>query len=210
MSPHANDLEIDNLPNRLTLLRVFLIPLVVLSLYFVQNPQHGTGTIPIWVLSHVATWAFVVASITDFLDGWIARRRNIVTVFGSFLDPLADKFLVVSCLIMLAALSRVHPVVVIVLVLREMYITSLRLLAMSEGFSIPVSQSGKWKTGFQMVAIPMVMIGYPWLGVPWLTIGTVCMWIAAILSLGSAIAYSLDMVRQLKHKREEKKKLKGH
>lgn len=210
MSLHGNDLEIDNLPNRLTILRVLLIPLVVLSLYFVEQPQHGTGTIPIWVLSHFATWAFVVASITDFLDGHIARRRNIVTVFGSFLDPLADKFLVVSSLIMLAAMNRVHAVVVIILVLREMYITSLRLLAMSEGFSIPVSQSGKWKTGFQMTAIPMLMIGYDWLGLPWDKIGTVLIWIAGLLSLGSAISYSFDMVRQLKFKREEKKREKKH
>lgn len=206
MSLHGNDLEIDNLPNRLTILRVLMIPLVVLSLYFVDQPHHGTGTIPVWVLAHLATWSFVIASVTDFLDGWIARRRNIVTVFGSFLDPLADKFLVVSSLIMLAAMDRVHPVVVIILVLREMYITSLRLLAMSEGFSIPVSQSGKWKTGFQMVAIPMLMIGYPWLTIPWERIGTVCIWIAGLLSLGSAISYSFDMVRLLKLKREEKKK----
>ena len=75
MSLHGNDLEIDNLPNRLTILRVLLIPLVVLSLYFVDHPQHGTGTIPTWALSHFATWAFVIASITDFLDGWIARRQ---------------------------------------------------------------------------------------------------------------------------------------
>ncbi len=209
MSLRPNDLEIDNLPNRLTMLRVLLIPVVVLCLYFAQHPHHGTGTIPVWALSHLATWLFVLASVTDFFDGWIARRRNIVTVFGSFLDPLADKFLVVSSLIMLTAMNRVHVIVVIVLVLREMYITSLRLLAMSEGFSIPVGQSGKWKTGFQMVAIPMLMVGYPWLSIPWHIIGTVCIWVAGLLSLGSAITYSFDMVRLLKLKREEKKKAKA-
>ncbi len=206
MSPHVNDLEIDNLPNRLTILRMLMIPLVVLSLYFVDQPQQGTGTIPVWVLSHLSAWTFVAASLTDFLDGWIARRRNIVTVLGSFLDPIADKFLVVSSLIMLAAMGRVHAVVVIILVLREMYITSLRLLASNEGFTIPVGQSGKWKTGFQMTAIPMLMVGYPWLGVPWEQIGTVCIWIAGVLSLGSAVSYSLDMVKSLKLKREERKK----
>lgn len=204
--PHSNDLEIDNLPNRLTILRMLMIPLVVLSLYFVDHPQQGTGTIPTWVLSHVAAWTFVAASLTDWLDGWIARRRNIVTVFGSFLDPIADKFLVVSALIMLAAMNRVHAVVVIVLVLREMYITSLRLLASNEGFTIPVGQSGKWKTGFQMTAIPMLMMGYNWLGMPWDQIGTVCIWIAGILSLGSAVGYSLHMVKALKQKREERRK----
>jgi CDP-diacylglycerol--glycerol-3-phosphate 3-phosphatidyltransferase len=160
----------------------------------------------VWVLSHLAAWTFVVASLTDWLDGWIARRRNIVTVFGSFLDPIADKFLVVSSLIMLAAMNRVHPIVVIILVLREMYITSLRLLAMSEEVSIPSSTTGKWKTGFQMTAIPMIMVGYDWLGIPWTQIGTVCIWIAGILSLGSAVSYSLHMIRSLKMKREERKK----
>ena len=90
-----NDLEIDNLPNRLTLVRMLMIPVVVLTLYFSENtpeallPYQG-------YLGHIACWIFVIASITDFLDGYIARKRNIVTVFGSFLDPIADKFLIVS------------------------------------------------------------------------------------------------------------------
>ena len=200
-----NDLEIDNLPNRLTISRLLMIPVVVLALYFLQHPQQGTGTIPTWALGHMATWVFVAASITDWLDGWIARKRNIVTVFGSFLDPIADKFLVVSALIMLAAMGQVHSVIVIVLVLREMYMTSLRLLAMGEGVSVPVSQGGKWKTGFQMTAIPMLMVGYPWLGVPWYEIGTVCIWIAGVLSLWSAISYSIDLIRALRAKRIDRK-----
>lgn len=184
---------------------MLMIPVVVLALYFIQHPEHGTGTIPQWVLGHLAAWIFVIASLTDWLDGYIARKRNIVTVFGSFLDPIADKFLVVSALIMLAAMGRVHSVVVIILVLREMYMTSLRLLAMGEGVSVPVSAGGKWKTGFQMTAIPMLMVGYRWLSMPWYEIGTACIWIAGLLSLFSAIAYSLDMVKALKAKRLERK-----
>ena len=93
-----NDLEIDNLPNRLTFFRMLMIPVVVLALYF-------TEVTPQWLvpyrdyLGHFACWIFVLASITDFFDGYIARKRNIVTVFGSFLDPIADKFLVVSALV---------------------------------------------------------------------------------------------------------------
>lgn len=201
-----NDLEIDNLPNRLTILRMLMIPVVVLALYFIHYPEQGTGTIPQWMLGHMAAWTFVAASITDWLDGWIARRRNIVTVFGSFLDPIADKFLVVSALIMLAAMGRVHSIVVIVLVLREMYVTSLRLLAINEGVSVPVSAGGKWKTGFQMTAIPMLMVGYRWLTIPWYEIGTGCIWIAGLLSLFSAVMYSVHLVRALKAKRLEKKR----
>jgi CDP-diacylglycerol--glycerol-3-phosphate 3-phosphatidyltransferase len=202
-----NDLEIDNLPNRLTFFRMLMIPVVVLTLYFTQDT-------PSWLLpyykwqGHIACWVFVVASITDFLDGYIARKRNIVTVFGSFLDPIADKFLVVSALIMLMALERVHPIVVIILVMREMYMTSLRLLAMSEGVEVPVSSMGKWKTGTQMVATPMLMIYDTFLGMNLPLIGTALIYVSAFLSLWSALKYSLSMIKKLQEKRSEKKKIK--
>lgn len=206
-STEKNDLEIDNLPNRLTFFRMLMIPVVVLTLYF-------TDATPQWLmpyqpyLGHIACWIFVVASITDFLDGYIARKRNIVTVFGSFLDPIADKFLVVSALIMLMGLERVHPIVVIILVLREMYMTSLRLLAMSEGVDVPVSNMGKWKTTAQMIATPMLMIYDDFLGLNLEVIGTALMYVAALLSLWSALKYSLSMIKKLQEKRAEKKKLK--
>ena len=202
-----NDLEIDNLPNRLTFFRMLMIPVVVLALYFTEDA-------PDWLLpyqdylGHLACWIFVVASITDFLDGYIARKRNIVTVFGSFLDPIADKFLVVSAMIMLMGLDRIHPIVVIILVLREMYMTSLRLLAMTEEVDVPVSQLGKWKTGTQMVALPMLMIydEFLWMDLP--IIGTILIYISAFISLWSALRYSISMIKKLQEKRAEKKRLK--
>jgi len=202
-----NDLEIDNLPNRLTFFRMLMIPVVVLALYFTE------GTPP-WLiewqpyLGHIACWIFVVASITDFFDGYIARKRNIVTVFGSFIDPIADKFLVVSALIMLMALNRVNEIIVIILVLREMYMTSLRLLALTESVEVPVSNMGKWKTTVQMVATPMLMIYDDFLGMDLILIGTALMYIAALLSMWSALKYSLSMIKKLQENRAEKKKLK--
>jgi len=202
-----NDLEIDNLPNRLTIFRILMIPVVVLNLHFsVITP---VSLLPYKeYLGQVACWIFVIASITDFLDGYIARKRNIVTVFGSFLDPIADKFLVVSGLIMLMALDRVHPMVVIVLVLREMYMTSLRLLALTEEVDVPVSWMGKWKTATQMVAMPMLMIYDNFLGLNLPLLGTLLIYISALLSLWSALKYSLSMLKKLKEKRLEKKKNK--
>lgn len=202
-----NDLEIDNLPNRLTFFRMLMIPVVVLTLYWSDDTPGFLGPYQDY-LGHIACWIFVVASITDFLDGYIARKRNIVTVFGSFLDPIADKFLVVSSLIMLMALDRVHPIVVIILVLREMYMTSLRLLAMNEGINVPVSGMGKWKTGTQMVATPMLMIydEFLWMDLP--LIGTVLIYISSFLSLYSALTYSMNMLKKLREKRIVKKKLK--
>jgi CDP-diacylglycerol--glycerol-3-phosphate 3-phosphatidyltransferase len=202
-----NDLEIDNLPNRLTIFRMLMIPVIVLTLYFDKDTPTDLISYRKY-LGHIACWIFVVAALTDFLDGYIARKRNIVTVFGSFLDPIADKFLVVASLIMLLALDRVNSVVVIILVLREMYMTSLRLLAMTEGISVPVSSLGKWKTSAQMVAIPMLMINEKFLGLPLPIIGTVLIYISAFLSFLSALLYSLSMIKKLREARVEKKRLK--
>jgi CDP-diacylglycerol--glycerol-3-phosphate 3-phosphatidyltransferase len=152
-------------------------------------------------LGYVAGWTFVAASITDFFDGYIARKRGIVTVFGSFLDPIADKFLVVSSLILLGELERIHSIVVLILVLREMYITSLRLLASERGLRVPVGQLGKWKTAVQMVGIPLLMANdKPW-GIPMSLIGTICIYLASIFSLYSALEYSLGLIKKIKMKR---------
>jgi CDP-diacylglycerol--glycerol-3-phosphate 3-phosphatidyltransferase len=202
-----NDLEIDNLPNRLTFFRLLMIPVVVLALYFTKDTPAAFLPYANW-LGHIACWVFVVASITDFFDGYIARKRNIVTVFGSFLDPIADKFLVVSSLIMLLALDRVHAIVVIILVLREMYMTSLRLLALTEGIQVPVNNLGKWKTTAQMVATPMLMIYDNWLGLNLVLIGGILMYVAAFLSLLSAFIYSLGLIRKLREKRKARRELK--
>lgn len=197
----SDDLQIDNLPNRITFFRVLLIP-VVITLLILANwdvesmiPHHSS-------LGWAAGWIFALASITDFFDGYIARKRNIVTVFGSFLDPIADKFLTVSSLILLQSLDRIPSLVVIVLVLREMYMTSLRLLAMNEGVSVPVNQMGKWKTATQMVGIPLLMCNEDWWFLPLPTIGITLIYVACILSLWSAVEYSLNMITRLKQKRK--------
>lgn len=196
-----DDLQIDNLPNRLTILRVLLIPIVLFLLYlselkFEFLAQHKNQ------LTISAGWIFALASITDFFDGYIARKKNIVTVFGSFLDPIADKFLTVSSLIMLQSIGRVEAIVVIVLVLREMYMTSLRLLAIGEQVSVPVNQMGKWKTATQMLGIPLVMANQSWLSIPFPIIGSSLIYIACFLSLCSAFQYTLNMVQKLKRKRK--------
>ena len=152
-----------------------------------------------------AAWIFVAASITDFFDGYIARKRQIVTVFGSFLDPIADKFLVVSSILMLQALDRIPVLLVIVLVLREFYITSLRLLAGDKGFKIPVGQMGKWKTATQMVGIPMLMANEKGLGIPFPIIGAVAIYLSGIISVYSATDYSISLLKKIREHRKEKK-----
>ena len=204
----TDEWEIDNLPNRLTLFRIILIPVIITSL-FLCSLNWEWAQAQQKLLGYLAAWTFVLASVTDYFDGHIARKKNIVTVFGSFLDPIADKFLVVSSLILLQNLERIPAFIVVILVLREMYITSLRLLATERGLSIPVGNLGKLKTTFQMVALPFLMAwDSPW-GIPMVPIGTVLIYLASIISLYSAFEYSLGLIRKIKIARQEKREKKS-
>lgn len=191
-----NRWEIDNLPNRLTIIRLLLVPFIVVGL----GLQGLTYT---WALSFKSFFAylsvviFIIASLTDYVDGHLARKKNLTTVFGSFLDPIADKFLVVAALIMLLALKRVDPIIVIILILREFYVTSLRLLASDEGFSVPVDKFGKWKTATQMVAITLLMTPIDLV----ISTGQVVIIFSALLSVFSAVIYSIKLVRSIRTKR---------
>lgn len=200
-------LQIDNLPNRLTLFRIALIPVVV-CLLLIAHPDFNYFVFNKNCASFIAALIFIIASITDFLDGYIARKRNIVTVFGSFLDPIADKFLIVSSLIMLIHLNRVHTIFVLILILREFYITSLRLLALNEGFHVPVQSLGKLKTIFQMIAIPLLMIYQKIFFIDLGFIGTIFISLSCLLSIYSAFEYSTQLIKKFKLKKINLKRKK--
>jgi len=195
---------IDNLPNRLTIFRITLIPVIVASLHLAHS---GDG----WFKAHslafgyLAAWTFVIAAITDFFDGYIARTRKLTTIFGSFLDPIADKLLVVSSLIILLELDRIPVLLVIILVVREFYMTSLRLLAIEKGLSVPVSSLGKWKTTTQMIGIPLLMANDTVWFLPMNLVGTIAIYIASFLSIYSALDYSLGILKKFKHKIDAEK-----
>jgi CDP-diacylglycerol---glycerol-3-phosphate 3-phosphatidyltransferase len=190
----VDELTFNTTPNQLTLFRMACVPIIVGFLYF------GTT---FWDL--MATLVFIVASITDYFDGYIARSRNLMTIYGKLLDPLADKFLVVSSLIMLQEVGRIHAVVVILLICRELAITGLRALASAEGVIIPASASAKWKTASQMVAIPMIMIGVSFWGIPLLEIGLGLLYISLGISLWSAKDYIVDFFVAIGKKHRERK-----
>ena len=143
--------EFFNLPNMLTMARILVIPAVLLFVYYESRGN-----------SLIAACLFAAASITDFFDGWLARRRGLTTVLGKFLDPLADKLLVTSVLVMLIPLGRIPAWVVVLLLARELAITGLRSIAVSEGMVIAASQGGKWKTAFQLTGILGLLIHYPY------------------------------------------------
>ncbi len=166
-----------NLPNKLTVLRVILIPFFVLSLMVFEGEVR--------LFRYLATSIFIVASLTDMLDGKIARKYNLVTNFGKFMDPLADKLLVCAALICLVELEQLPAWMVIVIVSREFIISGVRLVAAEQGIVIAASYWGKFKTTFQMVAVILLIMDLP---VLWL-LTQACTWIALVLTIVSMADY---------------------
>ena len=161
-----------NLPNKLTLLRICLIPVfVILMLSQVSN---------FFLISCII---FIIASITDFLDGKIARKYNLVTDFGKFMDPLADKLLVLSALICMIEYDLVAGWMVIIIVARELTVSILRAIAADNGKVIAASGGGKIKTTSQMIAIILLLIGANYSNSQIVFVGTIAMYIATIFTL---------------------------
>ena len=180
-----------NLPNKLTLLRVVMIvPFVLCLLASHQKWQFLGGAAD--YLEYVALLIFVLASLTDLIDGKIARKYNLVTNFGKFMDPLADKLLVCAAMIVLVEMGRIPSWVVIVIISREFIISGFRLIASDNGVVIAASYWGKFKTTFQMLMIcMMIVMDTPlFAGVPafaGITYGV--MWIALVLTVVSLIDF---------------------
>ena len=167
-----------NLPNKLTLFRVILIPFFV---FFLLTSMFGGYS------DYIAVAIFVVASITDFLDGKIARKYNLVTNFGKFMDPLADKLLVCSALICLVELSRIPAWVVIVIIAREFIISGFRLIASDNGIDIAASYWGKFKTASQMIMVIVLILNIP--NRVFEILGTVLIYLSLVLTVVSLIDY---------------------
>jgi CDP-diacylglycerol--glycerol-3-phosphate 3-phosphatidyltransferase len=140
-----------NIPNLLTMARVFMVPV---CLWFLDQ---GTQKACFW-----AAIVFTIAALTDVIDGWLARRLGVVSVLGKFLDPLADKLIVMASLIWMVPMGRVPGWVVILLLAREISVTGLRSVAASEGVVIAAGSEGKTKTALQMVGIIALLLGYPY------------------------------------------------
>ena len=141
-----------NLPNRLTLLRILLIPVLVI-IFFIPALREITIYENLNLCYLLSGLIFVVASITDFLDGNIARKRNLVTTFGKFADPLADKILVISSLLLLMNDGLIHAWIIIVILAREFIVSGVRMVAVERGTVIAASKLGKYKTVISMITI---------------------------------------------------------
>ena len=166
-----------NLPNTITLIRIAMIPLIMLVLLL---------SIPGKYL--IAAIIFVLASATDGIDGHIARSRNLVTTLGKFLDPLADKLLILATLICLLGLDKVGAVAIILILTRELMVTGLRAIAADKGVVIAASYFGKFKTVSQIISITYILLAGQFTVLPgWL--GTVLLWIADVITILSGADY---------------------
>lgn len=188
-----------NLPNKLTILRIVFVPFILLFML----PFNRLGENNAWnvfINSYgmiIAVVLFFAASITDTMDGQIARRRNLVTNMGKFLDPIADKMLVASVLVALVQLERISAYAAIIIICREFIVSGVRLLAADKNVVIAASNLGKLKTVIQIIAMISLMIAAQLVTVfsnePWLNIveiGTeILMWIAVILTVVSGYDY---------------------
>lgn len=171
-----------NLPTFLTLSRIVLIPVFVLTVY--QHPLLGAII-------------FSIASITDFLDGYLARRSGEITKFGIILDPIADKFLVISALIVLVDMVRLPAWIAIVIIAREFLVTGLRVVALSKDIIIPAETGGKIKTFIQIIAIICLIIMGSIYNIDIYDVGMVLIWIALVLAVISGARYTIFFWRRI-------------
>ena len=181
-----------NLPNKLTILRVLMIPFFVVFMLW-----DITGAADKWIAAVI----FIVASLTDMLDGKIARKYNLVTNFGKFMDPLADKLLVSAAMICLVEMGRLPAWIVIIIISREFIISGFRLIAAERGIVIAAGWMGKWKTAVTMVMLAMMLLGVNTLGFPmdptqtmgvygtYMLITDILRWISVILTVVSRVDY---------------------
>ena len=160
-----------NTPNKLTVLRFILVPVFIIYAYY----EHQQGAL------YISTLIFTLASFTDFLDGYLARKHNLVTDFGKFMDPLADKVLVVAALLFLVQIGRIESWAVLIIVTREYAISIIRAIAAANGKVIAASGGGKIKTVLQMLAIIMLLLSLPF--------ANIVFYISVVMTLYSGIQY---------------------
>ncbi len=193
-----------SLPNLLTAIRLILIPFLALCLHY---DTEQLALAKDWTFRYtpgkMATLIIIVAGITDLLDGYYARKYRMESLIGRFLDPLADKLLLLVGLIMLLKLDRIDEWLVIALLSREMFITGLRAIAIGEGLVISARDLGKWKLVFQLVGLGFLTWYGTVFGIPAYQVGLVIMYIALFISLFSGYKYVVEFISELKKKEKK-------
>lgn len=186
--------EITNLPNLITLSRLVLIPIILVFINWGTPLDH-----------YIATLLFILAGLSDFLDGYLARKSGKITLMGKFLDPLADKITTLSVMVTLVAQQSIPAWLLILMLTREFAVTGLRALAIGEGVVIAASAGGKQKTAFQFFGLTFLLIHYPYplVGTSWVLnfhrMGLFILYLSLILSIFSAVEYFALFVEAIEH-----------
>jgi CDP-diacylglycerol--glycerol-3-phosphate 3-phosphatidyltransferase len=187
--------KIWSIPNILTLLRVLITPVIVVTFYFGDT-----------VIAHrIAFVLFLLASITDFLDGFLARKFKIQSNLGRIFDPIADKLMVGSVLLMLVYFQRVNVIPCLLILGREFAVAGLREFLVLLHISLPVSRIAKWKTAFQVTSISVILLGAKgsgWQFVDYL--GSFSIWVAAVLTLATGYSYLIAAIKFMEEKDQNK------
>lgn len=176
-----------NLPNKLTILRIILVPVFVACFY-----------LPVKGAMYIAAAVFVIAYFTDMLDGFIARKYNLITDFGKLMDPMADKLLTAAAMIMLTAYGLCSPIATFLTIARELIISAFRLVSATQGVVIAAGKIGKLKTLTQFIGIVLILLGNPLfnrIGVP---LDQIVIWISVVLAVWSCADYIIRNLKVLK------------
>ena len=188
-----------NLPNRLTVMRIIMIPVIILIAIFpysqfgIEIPLLQIGFVTLSAVNIVMLVLFCVASFTDFLDGYLARKNNLVTTFGKFADPIADKLLVTTMYILFAAQGTIPVVPVLIMVARDTIVDGIRMIASSNGVVMAAGYLGKLKTVVQMLSIITILLNNLPFELYRLPVSDFLLWFAAFTSLASGISYFNQM-----------------
>jgi CDP-diacylglycerol--glycerol-3-phosphate 3-phosphatidyltransferase len=178
-----------NVPNTITILRVTVIPVLF---FLLLSPGRTESLV-------IATF-FVLAALTDLLDGYLARKYEIVTVMGKYLDPIADKLIINTAMILMIPIGRISAWIVTVIIIRDFVVEGIRTIASSEGIVMQASKLGKQKTMCQIFALSALIIHYPFLGADAHAIGTVILYLALVLSVYSGFDYFMKFYREIARK----------
>jgi CDP-diacylglycerol--glycerol-3-phosphate 3-phosphatidyltransferase len=175
-----------NLPNTITLIRISVVPFLFILL---SSPGE------FWSL--ILAILFVAASLTDLLDGYIARKYQMITTMGKFLDPIADKLIINTAMILMIPIGRIPAWIVAITIMRDLIVDGIRSIASSDGLFIQASRLGKQKTLAQIIAVTALMINYPFLGADTHLVGIVILYIAFVLTIYSGADYFIKFYRRI-------------
>lgn len=190
-----------NVPNLITVGRLVAVPVVIVMMLFLDDSSPRVFYNKL--LSLFSALFFALAMSSDMIDGYLARKYNLQTIFGKFMDPLADKMLFIAAMIMMIEIGRIPAWLVALFFIREVAVTSIRAIAASDGIVVSASNWGKYKSAFVSSATVGLMLHYPFLGINWKLIGWVLLLPSFLLSVGSGLAYAIMVYRKIMVMRDD-------